>query len=153
MPVPTGADAVELASYPPPASIPPNSNPNFNPPPSCARTMPQEQEPSPGSFSAARQAYLTAELCAAQALLERVGGASVRAGDRSFDVKASRWRSGRRLIIVVLFAPDKQSPAGLVAAAALTTIGFLRYCSIRRTQRNRTDAEQAKEATWEPANW
>ncbi|KAF8140909.1 hypothetical protein K438DRAFT_1995566 [Mycena galopus ATCC 62051] len=106
MPVPTGADAVELSSYPPPASIP-NPNPNPNPPPppthtttgswstafsgAGARTT-QEQEPGPGSSPAARQAYLAAELRAAQALLERAGGANARVGDKSIDVKATKAR-------------------------------------------------------------
>ncbi|KAJ6459046.1 hypothetical protein C8R45DRAFT_1183141 [Mycena sanguinolenta] len=46
-------------------------------------------EPGPNSRPAVRQAYLAAELRAAQSLLERAGG---RLGDKSVDVKATKAR-------------------------------------------------------------
>ncbi|KAJ7103684.1 hypothetical protein C8R43DRAFT_1047343 [Mycena crocata] len=83
-------DAVELGSYPPhTSSSPPNPNSNaYTLPPSLppsnswstpfagATTPNASSEPGPASSPAARQAYLAAELRAAQGLLERANSQS-----------------------------------------------------------------------------
>ncbi|KAF7351509.1 hypothetical protein MSAN_01583200 [Mycena sanguinolenta] len=115
---PTDKDAVELASYPPPAlptsasspPFPPSSSPPSSaPPPSLPPTHAQSGswstpfsaspasgaaagEPGPQSTPAARQAYLAAELRAAQSLLERAAPGRNNLGDKSIDVKATKAR-------------------------------------------------------------
>ncbi|KAJ6459038.1 hypothetical protein C8R45DRAFT_1031311 [Mycena sanguinolenta] len=90
-------DAVELGSYPPTA-LPPSSFPPSLPP-THTRTeswgtvfapATTAAEPGPQSEPAARQAYLAAELRAAQSLLERAGRGGT--GDKSVDVKATKAR-------------------------------------------------------------
>ncbi|KAK7045026.1 hypothetical protein R3P38DRAFT_2882196 [Favolaschia claudopus] len=83
MPVPTDRDAVELASYPPPSQPNAPQQPTHNPSGSWPTSF-AAGEPGPTSSPAARQAYIAAELRAAQALLER--------GGKGVDVKATKAR-------------------------------------------------------------
>ncbi|KAF7351510.1 hypothetical protein MSAN_01583300 [Mycena sanguinolenta] len=102
-------DAVELASYPPPALPAPSSAPPSLPPTHAqsrstpfSGTAPSSTplpggagvgaEPGPQSTPAARQAYLAAELRAAQSLLERAAPGRNNLGDKTIDVKATKAR-------------------------------------------------------------
>jgi hypothetical protein len=87
-------DAVELAGHPPMSSTSVNNNNNNNgntgnggawPQPFSA-AVPPAAEPDAGSFPAARQAYLAAELRQAQTQLERIGVGS-KGGKEAAEVK------------------------------------------------------------------